>query len=106
MGAYLKGPFSRGSNLNIKLKTFDDKIFIPSIIQSYILHWYHTYLLHPGMYIMETAIHQHLYWTGIRNSVRKEVNNCDTCQRTKRPNENMVIYQLRKLSKYHGTNSV
>ena len=80
MGAYLKGPFSRGSNLNIKLKTFDDKIFIPSIIQSYILHWYHTYLFRPGIDRTEAIFFQHLYWTVIRNPVRKEVTNFDTCQ--------------------------
>ena len=84
MGAYLKGPFSRGSNLNIKLITFDDKIYIPSIIQGYVLHWHHKYILHPGMYIMEAAIRQHLYWPNIIDAVWKEVTNCDTFQHTKR----------------------
>ena len=27
---------------------------------------------------------QHLYWTGIKNSVYREVKYCDTCQHTKR----------------------
>ena len=58
------------------------------------------------MDIMEAMIRQHLYWPGIRDSVQKEVNNCVTCQRTKRSNKNMVSYQLKKLRKYHGTNSV
>ena len=35
---------------------------------------------------MEAMIFQHLYWPGIRKSVWKEGNNCDTCQRTKRSN--------------------
>ena len=30
---------------------------------------------------------QHLYWIDIRYAVRKEVTNCDTCQRTKRSNK-------------------
>ena len=38
------------------------------------------------MYRTEAMIHQHLYWPGIRKSVRKEVTNCDTFQRTKRLN--------------------
>ena len=62
------------------------KTVIPEIIQSYILHWYHTYLLHPGMDRTEAMICQHFYWTGIRKYVRKEVTNCDTCQCTKRSN--------------------
>ena len=84
----------------------EDNIFIPSILQNYVLHWYHKYLLHPGMDIMEATTFQHLYWPGIRESVRKEVTNCDTLQRTKRSNKNMVNYQLRKLRKYHGSKSV
>ena len=31
--------------------------------------------------------HQHLYWPYIRDAIRKEVTNCDTCQRTKRSNK-------------------
>ena len=59
---------------------------ILEILQSYVLHWYHMYLLHTGMNRTEAMIRQHLYCPGIINSVRKEVSNCDTCQRTKRLN--------------------
>ena len=45
------------------------------------------YILHPGMDRTEAMIHQHLYLPDIRDSVRKEVTNCDTCQRTKLSNE-------------------
>ena len=65
-----------------------DKIVIPSILQSYVVHWYHTYLLHPVMDRTEATIRQNLYWIDIRYDVRKEVTNCDTCQRTKRSNKN------------------
>ena len=34
----------------------------------------------------EVITHRHFYWTEIRTDVRKEVNICDTCQRTKRSN--------------------
>ena len=61
----------------------EDKIFITSILQSYVLHWYNKYLLHPGIYIMEENILQHLYCPEVIDSVQKEVTNCDTCQRTK-----------------------
>ena len=36
------------------------------------------------MDITEAIICQPFYWPDIRDAVQKEVNNCDTCQRTKR----------------------
>ena len=35
----------------------------------------------------EAISRQHLYWPDIRDAVRKEVTNCDTCLRTKRSNK-------------------
>ena len=35
----------------------------------------------------EAMIRQHLYWPDKIDDVWKEVNNCDTCQRTKRSNK-------------------
>ena len=43
---------------------------------------YHTYILHPGLDRTEAMIHQHLYWTGIRDVFLKEVIEYDVCQRT------------------------
>ena len=106
MGTYQKGYFRGISNIYLNLITCKDNIIIQPILKSYKLHWYHTYLLHPGMDIAEAMIFQHLYWPGISNVVWKEVTYCDTCQCTKRSNKNMVDYQIRKLSKYHGTNYV
>ena len=82
-----KDYFSGGSNIYNNLITFKDNIVILPILQNYLLHWYHKYLLYPEMYRIEVMIHQHLYCPVIRNSVRPEVTNCDTCQRTKQPNK-------------------
>ena len=82
-GTYDKYYFCGGSNINLNFITCEDNIFIPTMIQSYVLNWYHMYLLHPGMGRMEAKIIQHLYWTGIRYDFQKEVTNFDTCQRTK-----------------------
>ena len=60
-----------------------DKIFIPSILQSYVLHWCHTYLLRLEMDRTEAIVSKQFFWTGITNAVRREVTNCDTCQHTK-----------------------
>ena len=81
-----EGSFRGRSNVDLKLIKCEDKIFILSILQSYVLHWYHTYLFHTGMDIMEAIICQHLFWAGIRNALWKEVTNCDTFQHTKRSN--------------------
>ena len=96
-GKYHKGYFCGGINSDLKLITCKDKIVIPSILQSCVLYWYHMYLFHPGTDRTEAIIHQQLYWIGIRDAVRKEVNNCDTCQRTKGSNKKHVRL-LAKLS--------
>ena len=46
-GTYHKVNFHGVINIDLNLITCADKIVIPSILQSYVLHWYHTYLLHP-----------------------------------------------------------
>ena len=71
IGTYKAGYFIRRSNINLKLITSRGKIIIPLILRIYVLHWYHMYLLHPGMYRMEEILHQHFYWPDIRNTVRK-----------------------------------
>ena len=55
---------------------------------------------------MESIIHQNLYWAGIRESAQKESKNCDNRQRTKRPTENTVNYQLSYMRKHHVINGV
>ena len=91
---YHKGTLLGGSNIDLSLITCKGKIVIPSKIQSYVLNWYHTYLLHPGTDRTEAMIRQHLYWPDIIYLAQKEVTNCDTFQRTKQSNENMVNYKL------------
>ena len=86
-GTYHKGYFHGGINIDLSLITCNNKIVIPSKIQSYVLHSYHMYILHPGMYRTEAMICQHLYWTDIRYFVQKEVTHCDTCQHTKLSNK-------------------
>ena len=46
---YHEGYFIGERNIDINLKPCEDNIFIPSKLQSYVLHWYHKYLLHPEM---------------------------------------------------------
>ena len=46
---YHTGSFRGVINIDLRLITCEDNLFIPEMIESYILHWYHMYLLHPGM---------------------------------------------------------
>ena len=87
MGTYQKGSFCGGSNIYLNLLTYVGKIVIPRILQSYVLHWYHMYLLHPEMEGTEAMIFRRFYFPGIRNAVWKEVMNFDTFQRKKRSNK-------------------
>ena len=73
MGTYQKDYFCGGSNENLNLITCDDMIVIKSILQSYVLHWYHTYLLHQLMDRIKAIIHRYLYWLSTRNALWKEI---------------------------------
>ena len=55
---YKTGYLYVGININIYLITFEDNIVVPSVIQRYLLHWYHTYLLHLVMDRTEAVIPQ------------------------------------------------
>ena len=101
-GKYHKFFSHGGSNIDLNLITCEDKIFILPKLQSYVLHWYHKYLLHTVMYRTEEMIFQHLYWIYIINAILREISNCDTCQRTKILNKNMVNYQLSYLRNTTG----
>ena len=52
---YKKGSFSGGRN-TIKLVTFKDKIVIPQLLQKYVVKWYNTYILNPGLDRTEAMI--------------------------------------------------
>ena len=65
---YLKGYF-RGDRNSIDMVTYQDKIVIPQKLQKYVVHWYHMYLIHPGMDCIEAVLCQHLFWPGIRPAV-------------------------------------
>ena len=71
MGAYDTGSFLGGSNIYLNLIMCKGNIVIPLILQSYVLHWYHMYILHPGMDRTEAMILQRLYWTIIRDIFHK-----------------------------------
>ena len=80
--AYNRGDFRRGSNTIHNLVKCKNKTVITLKPKIYAVLRYHAYLLHTGLDRTEVIIHQHLYWTGLKKAVRKEVRNCGTCQHT------------------------
>ena len=65
--------FCGGSNIIINHIMCEDNIYIPLILQRYVLYWYYKYILHPGMDRTEAMICQHFYWPDIITAIRKEV---------------------------------
>ena len=64
----------------------NDKIVVPTILQKYVVNWYHTYLLHTGTEYTEATIIQHYYWNKLREDIRTHIKVCDTFQKNKKPN--------------------
>ena len=87
MGTHQQCSFRGVSNIHLNLIMCKDKVVIRPILESYVLHWYHTYILHTVVDRTEVVVLQHLYWPVIIEYVRKEGSNCDTCQRTKLSNK-------------------
>ena len=71
MGTYHEDTFYGGSNVKLRLITFEGNIVILPILQYCVLNWYHEYLLYPGMDMMEVIIFQHMYSPGIIIAVNK-----------------------------------
>jgi hypothetical protein len=87
----LKSIFKRKAKApsKISLKVIDDveilvynenKLVIPSKLQSNIIQWYHHYLQHPGHTRLEETLSAALYWPGMRKQVRAHAKRCHRCQ--------------------------
>ena len=59
-------------------------IYIPEKLQQRVVQWYHATLCHVGMTRLEETIRQHLTWPGLREDVRKHIEQCAACQRYKK----------------------
>ena len=71
---------------NIKVLCKNDKLVIPKPLQRRAVGWYHHYLQHPGHTRLEETIKAVMYWTGMRDTVRKHVKTCRSCQVNKKQN--------------------
>ena len=62
----------------------DNKIVVPQVLQSYLIDWYHSTLLHPGIDRLKASIKQHFTWKNLSTDIENHVRNCETCQKFKR----------------------
>ena len=94
--------FRGGGNICILIfKNY--KVSVPTIIRKYVVNWYHTYLLNPGMERKEATIGQHYYWPNLRDDIHTHINVCNNCQKNKNKTKGMKNSLIRKRSPFHGT---
>ncbi len=62
----------------------DNRIVIPSVLQTPILAWYHEYLRHPGETRMIKTLQQIMTWPSMTQDVGKYVRTCPICQKNKK----------------------
>ena len=82
--AYSIDSFSKDSQTNRQLITYQGKICVPKSLQQRLVQWYHEMLVHPGETRTHETVAQHFYWPNMRKTVQKVCKHCDICQRTKK----------------------
>ena len=74
----------RGGGKEYSLICHNDKILVPTILQSRLIEWYHAMLCHPGETRTERTIKQHFTWKSMRKDIHNVCSKCTTCQKYKR----------------------
>ena len=64
-------------------KANEYKIYVPKILRSDMLQWYHINLRHPGIDRMYATIRQNFLWPGLKREVTNLVQTCAVCQQNK-----------------------
>jgi hypothetical protein len=60
------------------------KLVIPASLQHRAVAWYPHFLQHPGHSRLIETMRSVIYWKGMRNTIRKHVKSCRSCQVNKR----------------------
>ena len=60
------------------------RIVIPASLQKDLLHWYHHYLIHPGVNRMTNTLAAIFYWKGMHNQIVRYIRKCPQCQKGKK----------------------
>ena len=68
------------SKLLIKRTLEGDRIVVPTTLQTALVKWYHTFLIHQEMNRLESTIRAQFYFKGLRTLVATEVKTCPQSQ--------------------------
>ena len=68
---------------DLEVLCHNGKMVVPKDLQRRAVLWYHHYLQHPGQQGLEETLRASVYWTNMRDTVRRYVRNCRTCQLNK-----------------------
>jgi hypothetical protein len=69
---------------DIKVLCKNGKVMIPALLRHRAVCWYHHYLQHPGHSRLKETMRSVMYWKGTRNTIRRYVKTCRSCQINKR----------------------
>ena len=57
-----------------------------TIIRKYVVKWYNTNPLYPGMDCTEASISQHYWWNNWKDNICNQIKVCNNCQKNKKQN--------------------
>jgi hypothetical protein len=60
------------------------KVMILTSLRHRAVSWYHHYLQHPGHLRLEETMRSMMYWKGMRTTIQRYVETCQSCQINKR----------------------
>jgi hypothetical protein len=60
------------------------KLVIPASLRHRAVAWYHHFLQHPGHLHLKETMRSVIYWKGMRNTIRRYIKSCRSCQVNKR----------------------
>ena len=55
----------------IEVIHYKDKVYVPYVLQTHIISWYHEYLRHPGNMHMEETINGIFYWPKMLDQIKR-----------------------------------
>ena len=67
----------------VRVKTYEDKVYVPKTCRDRLIEWYHEMLQHRGKDAMTHTIGNDFKWPGWTAEIGRFVSSCDICQRFK-----------------------
>ncbi|MGH7973972.1 MAG: hypothetical protein ACREBR_00500 [bacterium] len=75
---------------------YKDKVYLPEVLVTPIVEWYHDFLCHPGMSRELITMNQHFWAPSLRTIVDNFVSTCRACQEQKKPSKRYGLLPLKE----------